>query len=54
MNNCLVTTLKAAVNDNSLLRIGEMRIKISYIESPNEYSQSISLRFDKSVGLEII
>ena len=54
MNNCLVTTLKAAVNDNSLLRIGEMRIKISYIESPNEYSQSITLGFSKSVDLEII
>ena len=54
MNNCLVTTLKAAVNDNSLLRMGEMRIKISYIESPNEYSQSITLGFSKSVDLEII
>ena len=54
MNNCLVTTLKAAVNDNSLLRMGEMRIKISSIESPNEFSQSIRLGFTKSVDLEII
>ena len=54
MNNCLVTTLKAAVNDNSLLRMGEMRIKISSIESPNEFSQSIKLRFMKNVDLEII
>ena len=54
MAKCLVTTLKAAVNDNSLLRIGEMRIKISSMESPNEYSQSIKLGFTKSVDLEII
>ena len=53
-NNCLVTKLKANVNDNSLLRMGEMRIKISSIESPNEYSQSITLGFSKSVDLEII
>ena len=52
--NCLVTTYKANVNDNSLLRIGEMRIKISSIESPNEFSQSISLGFMKNVDLEII
>ena len=52
--NCLVTTYKANTNDDNLLRIGEMRIKISSIESPNEYSQSISLEFDKSVDLEII
>ena len=54
MNNCLVTTLKAVVNNNSLLRMGEMRIKISSIESPNEFSQSIKLRFMKNVDLEII
>ena len=54
MNNCLVTTLKAAVNDNSLLRMGEMRIKISSIESPNRDTQSITLGFDKRVDLEII
>ena len=54
MNNCLVTTLTAAVNDNSLLRMGEMRIKISSIESQNEFSQSISLGFMKNVDFEII
>ena len=52
--NCLITTYKANVNDNSLLRIGEMRIKISSIESPNEFSQSINLGFIKNVDLEII
>ena len=52
--NCLVTTYKANTGDDSLLRIGEMRIKISSIGSPNEYSQSIILGFDKSVDLEII
>ena len=50
--NCLITTYKANVNDNSLLRIGEMRIKISSIESPNEDTQSITLGFNKSVDLE--
>lgn len=52
--NCLVTTYKATVNDNSLLKVGEMRIKVSSVESPNGNTNGFSLLVYKDVELEII
>ena len=52
--NCLVTTYKATVNDNSLLKVGEMRIKVSSVETPNKNTNGFSLNVNKDVELEII
>ena len=52
--NCLVTTYKATVNDNSLLKVGEMRIKVSSVESPNKNTNGMTLYVNKDVELEII
>ena len=52
--NCLVTTYKATVNDNSLLKVGEMRIKVSSVESPNKNTNGFALSVNKDVELEII
>ena len=43
MNNCLVTTLKAAVNDNSLFRMGEMVIDVKEMSSPTNNTNKLSL-----------
>lgn len=52
--NCLVTTYKATVNDNSLLKVGEMRIKVSSVESPNKNTNGFAISVNKDVELEII
>ena len=54
MNGCLVTKLNGSVDNTSLLRIGEMRIGISKIDSPNHWTQGFSINVNKLTVLEII
>ena len=54
MNKCLVTKLNGIADNNSLLRIGEMSIKISRVSSPNIKTQSFNFKFAKETKLEII
>lgn len=54
MNKCLVTKLNGSVSDNSLLKIGEMRIKVDKIDSPTNKSQAIKINVVKPITLTII
>ena len=54
MNRCLVTKLNGSVDNTSLLRIGEMRIGISKIDSPNHWTQGFRITVNKLTVLEII
>lgn len=54
MNKCLVTKLNGIVDNNSLLKIGEMSIKISRVSSPNVKTQSFNFKFAEETKLEII
>ena len=54
MNGCLVTKLNGSVDNTSLLRIGEMRISISKIDSPNHWTQSFNITVNNLTVLEII
>lgn len=54
MNKCLITKLNGIADNNSLLRIGEMIIKISRVSSPNIKTQSFNFKFAKETKLEII
>ena len=54
MNKCLVTKLNEAVDNNELLRIGELRFSIKEINNPTSSTQSFSLSVDNPVTLEII
>lgn len=51
---CLVTKLRGAVNDNSLLRMGEMRIGVKRVSSPSSKTQGFTFGFNKDVRLEIV
>ena len=54
MNRCLVTKLNGSVDNTSLLRIGEMRIGISKVDSPNNWTQGFNINVNKLTVLEII
>ena len=54
MNRCLVTKLNGSADNTSLLRIGEIRIGISKIDSPNHWTQGFNIVVNKLTVLEII
>ena len=54
MGKCLVTKLNGTVNNGSLLRLGEMRIHISRIDSPTGQTQGMTFNFTKNTDLEIL
>lgn len=54
MNKCLVTKLNGVVENNSILKIGEMRIIMKKIASPSYMSQGFTVTFTEDVLLEII
>lgn len=54
MGKCLVTKLNGTVNNGSLLRLGEMRIHISRIDSPTGQTQGMTFSFTKNTDLEIL
>ena len=54
MGKCLVTKLNGSVNNDSLSKIGELRIHITSVDSPEEGTQSLKLGINAPVSLEII
>lgn len=54
MNKCLVTKLNGIVNNGSLLKIGEFRIKTKKWESPSDGSNILSISFNKDTEVKII
>ena len=51
--NCLVTTYKATVNDNSLLKVGEMFIDIIEQESPTNQTNRLYLNTGNTADLVV-
>lgn len=54
MKKCLVTKLNGSVDNNELLKIGEMRIKVESVESPTKSTQGFKCSFSEPTTLEII
>lgn len=54
MNKCLITKLAGSVDNNSLLKIGELRIKVSKIDNPSEKTQGFNLIFKEKVTATIL
>lgn len=55
MEKCLVTKLAGAVTDNNnLLRLGEMRIKVGKVSDPTSVSQCFGINVTQDTKLEII
>ena len=52
-NNCLVTTYKATVNDNSLLKVGEMFIDIIEQETPTNITNCLYLNSSSDLIVEV-
>lgn len=54
MNKCLVTKLNGAVDNSSILRIGEMRFYVSKVDSATDKTQGFAIKVNKPVTLEIL
>ena len=54
MGKCLVTKLNGSVQNSSLLRLGEMRIRLDKVENPTEHTQGFGLNVTKPIQLEVI
>ena len=54
MKKCLITKLKGSVDNNSLLKLGEMRIKVSEDSSNTPSRHKIALTFYEDTVLSII
>ena len=54
MTKCLVTKLNGSVDNNELLRIGEMRIKVEGVVSPTKNTQGFTLSFIEPTTVEIV
>ena len=54
MGKCLVTKLNGAIEDTSMLRIGEMRVHFSKVDNPTKATQGLVVIGKKEGMLEII
>lgn len=54
MNKCLVTKLNGSVNNNAILKLGEMRFKVTSAANPTGASQLITFNFNKDCEVKII
>lgn len=54
MVKCLVTKLNGSVDNNELLRIGEMRIKVESVESQTKDTQGFGVAFTEPTTVEIV
>ena len=50
MNNCLITKLKASVNDDSLLKLGEIKLTIA----PTSSSKNLSIASIEPIVVEVV
>ena len=51
---CFVTKLNGVVQSNTLLKLGEMRIKVNNVDAPTSSTQAITLTFSKDAVVDII
>lgn len=54
MNKCLVTKLNGIVDNNAILKLGEMRFKVNSTANPTGASQLITFNFNKDCEVRII
>lgn len=54
MNKCLVTKLNSSVNNNAILKLGEMRFKVTSTANPTSASQLVAFNFNKICEVKII
>ena len=54
MVKSLITKLNGSVNSSSILRMGEMRIKLNKVNNPTKNTQMFSIGFKEASALEII
>lgn len=54
MTQCLITKLKGIVDNNSLKKLNEFRIRVTKITSPDSNTQGFSVQFSKETTLSII
>lgn len=54
MAKCLVTKLNGSVDNNELLRVGEMRVKVESVESPTKDTQGFGVAFTEPTTVEIV
>ena len=54
MNKCLVTKLNGSVDNNAILKLGEMRFKVTSTANPTGASQLITFNFNKDCEVRII
>ena len=54
MGKCLVTKLNGTVDNDNLLRIGEIRLFNTKLSNPTSNSQYMALTFSKDANLEIV
>ena len=54
MAKCLVTKLNGTVDNNNLLRIGEIRLFNTKLSNPTKNTQFMALTFSKDTNLEIV
>lgn len=54
MGKCLVTKLNGVVDNSNLLKIGELRIKITSAPNPSKFTQGMSLQFTEPTEVSIV
>lgn len=54
MEKCLVTKLNGSSDNSELVRVGEMRMKISKVTAPTNDTQGFTIIVNKPITLEII
>ncbi len=54
MNKCLITKLEGSVNNNNLLKIGEMRLRIAKNVTPTSTGRKIDFNVSKPITLGIV
>lgn len=53
-NKCLVTSLNGVINDNSLLKVGELRIKVTKLANPNANNRKFQIQLNKTIVVSIV
>lgn len=53
-NNCLVTKLKAVVNNDELRKIGEFRVEIKAVTSPDATNRGFTIRYLMEAGDQVL
>ena len=53
-NKCLVTSLNGVINDNSLLKVGELRIKVTKLAEPKASNRKFQIQSNKTIVVSIV